>query len=160
MHKEHQYTLKVTWTGNLGEGTTDYRRYERSHTIEAANKTTIQASSDAPFRGDITKHNPEDLLLASLSSCHMLWFLHLCADAGVIVTDYVDNPKGTMIQTPAGGGYFTEVTLYPEVIVTEEPMIAMANSLHQQANEQCFIANSMNFKVRHEPSCTVNQQQP
>jgi len=153
MNKEHQYSLTVTWTGNKGEGTTGYANYERSHTISAANKVDISASSDTPFRGDNTKHNPEDLLLASLSSCHMLWFLHLCADAGVIVTAYTDNPQGTMIQTPAGGGYFTEVTLHPHVTVSDQSMVETANSLHKKANEQCFIANSMNFEVRHEPMC-------
>lgn len=157
MPKQHHYQLKVIWTGNKGTGTDHYTHYERSHTIEVKNKTSILASSDTPFLGDATKHNPEDFMLASLSTCHMLWYLHLCADAGVIVTAYTDNPKGTLLQKDDGGGSFSEVSLYPEVQVLKEDMIDKANALHQKANEKCFIANSVNFTVNHLPTCHVNK---
>lgn len=155
MNKEHHYSATIKWTGNKGVGTTRYDTYERSHTLSIANKTDLLCSSDIPFRGDGTKHNPEDLLLTSLSSCHMLWYLHLCADAGIIVIDYVDNAKGTMVQTQDGGGHFESVVLHPVVTVTEEKMIEKANALHHEANKKCFIANSCNFPIRHEPKCVV-----
>ncbi len=152
MNKEHQYNATITWTGNKGEGTTSYKAYERSHIISIKNKPDIQASSDAPFLGDITKHNPEDLLLASLSTCHMLWYLHLCADHGIVVTSYNDNATGTMLQTEKGG-HFTLVILNPQVTITDSSMIDKANILHTMANEYCFIANSVNFPVKHNPVC-------
>lgn len=155
MAKQHQYALTVTWTGNKGEGTSTYRAYERSHTISVENKPAILGSSDPAFRGDKTMYNPEEFLVASLSSCHMLSYLHLCAVAGVVVLAYTDKATGTMVETPDGGGHFTEVTLYPNVIVAEASMVAKANELHHQANKLCFIANSCNFPVHHEPSCRV-----
>jgi organic hydroperoxide reductase OsmC/OhrA len=113
MRKEHTYKLTVRWTGNTGSGTLNYKSYERSHVISAENKPEIFASSDPVFRGDKTKYNPEELLVASLSGCHMLWFLHLCAEAGIVVTGYSDNPTGIMTETENGGGKFKEVVLRP-----------------------------------------------
>jgi len=158
MAKYHHYQIKVTWTGNNGSGTDYYTHYERSHIIEVENKVQIFASADAPFLGDITKHNPEDFLLASLSTCHMLWYLHLCADAGVIVTAYIDNPTAILTQQEDGGGSFSEVTLYPKVSVKNESMIEKAIAMHQAANKKCFIANSVNFKVKHEPTCVFDNK--
>lgn len=156
MAKEHHYKTKVVWTGNKGEGTINYKAYERSHTISIEHKPDILGSSDAPFLGDITKHNPEDMFLSSLSVCHMLWFLHFCADNNIIVTAYTDNATGTMLQTDTGGGYFTSVTLHPIVIITDKRKIDLANSLHAEANKKCFIANSCNFKIKHQPTCVAN----
>ncbi|QMW03786.1 OsmC family protein [Spirosoma foliorum] len=153
MAKQHTYALTIQWTGNKGEGTSTYRSYERSHTISVENKPDLLGSSDPSFRGDKTRYNPEELLVASLSSCHMLSYLHLCAVAGVVVLDYTDKATGTMAETPDGGGHFTEVTLYPLVVVAEESMVAKANELHHQANKLCFIANSCNFPVHHQPTC-------
>ena len=150
---QHKYSVNIKWTGNNGTGTSGYTAYERSHIISIANKPDILASSDTPFRGDNTRHNPEDMLLASLSSCHMLWYLHLCADAGIIVTDYTDNATGTLVVTPGSGGHFSEVVLHPVVTITNKTMIDKANELHAQAHHFCFIANSVNFPVRHEPVC-------
>ena len=155
MSKEHRYKLTVKWTGNNGPGTFDYRAYERSHTIIVENKLDIPGSSDPSFRGDKTKHNPEELLVAALSSCHMLSYLHLCAVAGVVVMDYIDYTTGTMIETPDGGGHFTEVTLNPIVTVTDESMVSKANELHKKAGELCFIASSCNFPVQHHSTIKV-----
>src|SRR4051812_13278000 len=102
MNKQHHYPVTVKWTGNRGQGTSDYRGYDRSHTISIKNKVDISGSSDTPFHGDATRHNPEDMLVASLSTCHMLWYLHLCADTGVIVTDYTDHATGTLQESPGG----------------------------------------------------------
>jgi organic hydroperoxide reductase OsmC/OhrA len=153
MNGQHNYKLTLQWTGNKGTGTDHYRSYERSHTIHIENKMELLGSSDPAFRGDKTKHNPEDLLVASLASCHMLSYLHLCAINGIIVTDYIDHATGTMVDTPDGSGHFTEVTLNPIVTVTKTSMIEKANALHHKANEICFIANSVNFPVHHHPTC-------
>jgi organic hydroperoxide reductase OsmC/OhrA len=151
MNGQHHYNATIKWTGNKGTGTDNYRNYERSLRIIIENKSDILCSSDPAFRGDKTKHNPEDLLVSSLSSCHMLWYLHLCSEAGVIVTQYEDNAIGIMLETSNGGGQFSEITLNPIVTVTEQSMIDKANELHKKANEFCFIANSVNFPVRHNP---------
>ena len=154
--REHNYSSKIVWTGNKGKGTINAAEYERSHDIFIENKVKISGSSDAPFRGDITKHNPEDLFLSSLSVCHMLWYLHLCADAGIIVTEYIDNPKGKMQELETGSGYFSEVTLYPMVTISDSSKIELANNLHDIAHQKCFIANSCNFPVLHQANCIVN----
>jgi len=155
MSKQHHYHLTIKWTGNKGTGTSHYTEYERSHSLLVDGKPEIFCSSDTPFRGDKTKHNPEDMLVASLSSCHMLWYLHLCADAGIIVTDYVDNAEGIMTQNETGGGQFKEVTLNPRVTLTKSSDIEKATELHKKAHQFCFIANSVNFEVHHKPLFTV-----
>jgi organic hydroperoxide reductase OsmC/OhrA len=153
MNKQHTYKLLLQWTGNTGNGTSSYKSYERSHVVSANSKAEILCSSDASFRGDKTKYNPEELLVASISSCHMLWYLHLCADAGVVVINYTDNAVGIMQETETGSGYFKEITLHPKVIVKDTSMIEKANNLHKKANEYCFIANSVKFPVHHQPQC-------
>ncbi len=149
MSKEHRYKLNITWTGNKGVGTQSYRSYDRSHTISFPGKEDILASADPAFHGDSSKYNPEEFLLAALSTCHMLWFLHLCADKGVIVISYSDEPSGLMIEASEGGGRFKEVMLNPTVIVTEKSMLSTLDELHEQAHRKCFIANSVNFPVTH-----------
>ncbi len=151
MNKNHHYAITVEWTGNQGQGTQNYRAYERSHTIRAEHKPEIPGSSDPAFRGDQTRYNPEELLVASLSACHMLWYLHLCADNGITVVEYSDDATGTMTETGNGGGRFSEVTLRPSIVITRQEHLALAEKLHEKANELCFIANSCNFPVRHEP---------
>lgn len=153
--KNHHYKITTQWTGNKGTGTTGYRDYERSHTILAEHKAVIQGSSDPSFRGDRTKHNPEELFLSSLSSCHMLWYLHFCSEAGIIITEYTDEATGIMEETTNGSGHFTEAVLHPAVTITEESMIEKAKELHHKANEYCFIANSVNFPVKHVATVTV-----
>src|SRR4051812_5942774 len=130
MSKQHQYKSNITWTGNKGSGTADYKAYDRNYEIRIQNKVNISGSADAPFRGDITKHNPEDLLLASISSCHMLWYLHFCADNGIVVTHYEDNAVATMEEYNTGGGRFIAVTLNPLVTITDKNKIERANQLH------------------------------
>ena len=151
----HFYKATVNWTGNLGKGTSQYKAYSRNHEISSEDKPVIFASSDPSFRGEGTRYNPEELFVASLSSCHMLWYLHLCSEAGVVVIDYIDNATGTMTETEDGSGHFTEVTLHPVVIVTEASMVDKANALHYEAHKFCFVANSCNFPVHHNPSCQV-----
>lgn len=153
MNGQHKYNLTVRWTGNKGQGTIDYRSYERSHTVSIDNKANILCSSDPAFRGDKTKHNPEELFVTSIATCHMLWYLHLCADFGIVVLEYTDNAEGIMKETEDGSGHFTEVTLNPTVIVADNSMINKANELHDKAHKFCFIANSCNFPIYHKPTC-------
>ena len=152
---EHRYALTSTWTGNAGTGTSGYRDYRRDVTIQVAGKPELLASADKPFRGDPSRWNPEDLLLASLSECHLLSYLHACVTAGVVVVSYRDEATGLMREDGAGGGSFAEVMLRPQVVVAEASMIEAAERAHRQANEWCFIANSMNFPVRHEATVTA-----
>lgn len=153
--KKHRYELTVVWTGNLGEGTANYRAYARDHEVTAEGRPAIAGSSDPTFRGDPMRWNPEQLLVASLSQCHLLWYLHLCAVSGVVVMAYEDHPQGVMTQTGDGGGRFTEVVLRPAVTVADESMTATARELHDRAHELCFIANSVNFPVHHRPEIHV-----
>ena len=155
MGKEHNYRINLTWTGNLGEGTATYKAYGRNHILQAAGKPELPASSDPHFRGSPERYNPEELLVAALSSCHMLSYLHLCTNNGIVVTDYRDEASGIMVETPDGGGHFQEVTLRPVVTVGSAGWIARAQELHHEAHEKCFIANSVNFPVKCEPVCKV-----
>ena len=142
MNKNHPYTLQIRWTGNKGTGTSKYDAYDRSHEVIVRDKMLIAASSDGIFRGDITKHNPEDFFLASLASCHMLWYLHLCADAGVVVESYEDNPTAILSINEKGIGKFSEATLHPKIKISDNSKTQLAIDLHHKANEYCFIATS------------------
>jgi len=155
MPHEHRYAATVEWTGNTGTGTSAYRAYERRHDILVDGKPVIAGSSDPAFRGDASRHNPEDLLVASLSACHMLWYLHLCASAGIVVIGYVDRAEGVMAESADGGGRFTRVVLLPEVTLAAGSDAARAEALHGEAHARCFIANSVNFPVEHEATTRV-----
>lgn len=155
MARVHLYRVTVEWTGNNGTGTSAYKAYERSHTISAAGKPSIPGSSDPQFRGDPARWNPEELLVASVSACHKLWYLHLCATSGVVVTGYVDHAEGELEETPDGSGHFRRVVLRPQVTVTAASDPAKARALHAQAHAKCFIANSMNFPVEHDPEIRI-----
>lgn len=160
MPKTHHYELDVTWTGNTGTGTTGWRDYERSHDITAPGKPTILGTADPAFRGTPDRWNPEELLVVSLSQCHMLWFLVLCARANIIVTAYTDHPCGAMVETPDGGGHFTEVVLRPRVQIADLGHADKVAALHERAHELCFIANSVNFEVRCEPAVAGSPSEP
>ena len=155
VRRTHRYDLTMTWTGNRGTGTSGYRDYGRNHEIAAEGRPLLEGSSDPTFRGDKTRWNPELELVAALSQCHMLSYLHVCATAGVVVTAYDDEPYGLMAETEDGGGHFTEVVLRPRVTVADPGMAEQAQKLHREASEKCFIASSVNFPVRHEPSVTA-----
>jgi organic hydroperoxide reductase OsmC/OhrA len=152
---EHRYALRATWTGDRGTGTSGYRDYDRAVTVDVAGKPSLLLSADKPFRGDPTRWNPEDLLLAALSECHLLSYLHACVQAGVIVVAYEDDATGTLVEDGRGAGAFTEVMLRPRVTVAEAGMVEPARAAHAQAHAWCFIANSVSFPVRHEPVILV-----
>ncbi len=149
--QRHEYAVTVTWTGNQGGGTTSYRGYSRDHEISAPGKPVIAGSSDPAFRGDPARWNPEELLLASLSACHKLWYLHFCAVAGVVVQAYEDRAEGVMEMDDEGSGRFVDVVLKPKVTIKAGTYPEIARELHDNAHEKCFIANSVNFSVRCEP---------
>jgi organic hydroperoxide reductase OsmC/OhrA len=151
----HRYEITVVWTGNRGEGTANYRAYARDHDLRAEGPPPIAASSDPAYRGDAERWNPEQLLVAALSDCHMLWYLHACAVGGVNVLAYEDRAEGAMETSKDGSGHFTEVTLRPVVTVADASMTEEAQALHDVAHDKCFIANSVNFPVRHEPEIKV-----
>ena len=149
---EHRYKTELRWTGDNGTGTSAYHAYRRDHEIVGAGKIgPIPGSSDPHFRGDGSRYNPEELLVASLSSCHMLWMLHLCASAGIIVTAYSDSAEGIMQENPDGSGEFVSVTLHPRITITDAARVDEAMDLNERAHGLCFIARSVKFPVRHEP---------
>ncbi len=151
----HTYRSTIRWTGDRGSGTSGYRDYDRLYDVLVDGKAAIAGSSDPMFRGDPTRHNPEDLLVASISACHMLWYLHLCADAGVIVVEYVDDCDGSLAENADGSGRFTVITLRPRVTISAASDPDRAVALHATANRMCPLAASMAFPVHHEPTIFV-----
>ncbi len=151
----HTYDVTVTWTGDDGEGTASYRGYRRDHVVAAEGRPDLVGSADPTFRGDANRWNPEQLLVAALSQCHMLWYLHLCATNDVVVTGYVDRAHGEMRTHRDGSGEFTSVVLRPAVTVAEPAMVERAVQLHADAPTLCFIARSVTFPVDHEPTVTA-----
>ena len=157
MNHAHSYRVNVEWTGNRGSGTDGYRNYSREHVIRVEGKPDIAGSSDPAFRGDAARHNPEEMLVAALSTCHMLAYLHMATVAGVVVTAYSDTAEGTMV-TEGNGGHFTEVVLHPVVTITAASDPAKAEGAHEDAQHKCFIAASVNFPVRCVPRIVVEER--
>jgi len=155
MDKRHAYSIRLDWTGNQGSGTSSYRDYSRSHEIGAAGKPAIAGSSDPAFRGDRTRWNPEELLVASLAACHQLWYLHLCADAGIVVQEYRDDASGVMIEQVDGAGQFESVTLRPHAKLAPGSDERKAHQLHHDAAKMCAVARSMAFPVTYEPTFEI-----
>ena len=151
MASEHSYALAAEWTGDRGSGTSGYRDYGRDVVLRVEGKPDLLASADRPFRGDAERWNPEELLLAALSECHLLSYLHVAVQHGVVVTGYTDAATGSMVVTDDDAGHFTRVDLHPRVVLADESQRELADSLHAQANRLCFIANSVNFPVHHAP---------
>jgi organic hydroperoxide reductase OsmC/OhrA len=150
MGPEHRYAVAVEWTGNRGEGTATYRSYGRDHLVTADQNQPIAGSSDPTFRGDASRWNPEQLLLAAASQCHLLSYLHQAATNGVTVVAYRDSPTAVMTEDGAGGGRFTEIVLHPEVTISDASQVELAESLHGPASRACFIAASLNLPVQHD----------
>ncbi len=148
----HRFQVSNRWTGNLGSGTSSYTAYSRNHEISGAAKSApIAGCSDKAFRGDSTRYNPEELTIGALSACHMLWMLHLCADAGIVVTEYSDEASGDLALHRDGAGEFTAATLRPRMVITDAARIPEALALHERAHQLCFIARSVKFPVSVEP---------
>ena len=147
--QKHHYAPTIIWTGNLGEGTANYRAYSRDHEIKIDGKSNILASSDPSFRGDPNRHNPEELFVASLSACHMLWFLHLCTTQKIVVSAYEDQAEGIMEESEDCSGKFTQVVLQPVVTIVGPYEQELVDRIHAEAHKKCFIANSCNFPILH-----------
>ena len=151
MTQKIEYAVALAWDGTP-DGTVNVREYTRDHIVTAGEKPPLQGSADQIFRGDKNRWNPEEMLVASMAQCHMLWYLHLAARAGITVMSYHDHPTGTLLMEPDGSGRFTDITLHPSVIVAEIDQIGPAAELHDKAHRLCFVANSVNFQVHIEPS--------
>jgi len=151
----HHYRVGLEWTGNLGTGTSAYGAFSRNHELSALGQGMIEGSSDPAFRGDRTRWNPEQLLVAALAACHQLWYLHLCAEAGVVVVAYADAAEGEMAEEADGAGQFASVTLRPQVMIAAGSDVDKAVALHAAASAKCFIARSMAFPVHHAPRVTL-----
>ena len=154
----HNYELALTWTGNQGTGTSAYRAYTRTHEVAAEGRPPLLGSSDPAFRGETDRWNPELLMVAALAGCHLMSYLHVCVEGGVVVTGYADAPTGSLTQTPGGGGRFTEVVLRPRVTLARGSAgkVDLATRLHRDASARCFIAASVNFPVQLQPEITVD----
>jgi organic hydroperoxide reductase OsmC/OhrA len=150
MSKQHDYTTRIEWTGNRGEGTQTYRGYDRTWDVSTPGKPVIHCSNDPLLGGDPALPNPEDLLLASLSACHMLWYLHLASVAGIVVLSYSDEPVGIGETSPNGAGRFLSATLKPHIVVRAGADLEEADAIHHRIHEYCFIARSVNFPVSYE----------
>jgi organic hydroperoxide reductase OsmC/OhrA len=155
MHGMHDYGTHLVWEGNTGEGTARYAGYDRAYRVLIPGKPALAGSADPAFRGDAARHNPEDLFLAAISSCHMLSYLALCARQGVNVLAYEDDATGRMATDASGGGRFVEVVLHPRVTITTADDLAAAQALHATAHAHCFIANSCSVEIRHEATVSV-----
>lgn len=155
--KKHSYKVTMTWAGNKGQGTASYKAYSRDHIYSADGKPDLPGSSDPHFLGDRGRYNPEELLVASLSSCHMLWYLHLCAINGVVVLEYEDHASGVMQENPDGSGQFLGVDLHPRTVISANSDPAKAAEFHDKVHDLCFIARSVNFPVHAHPTLEVAQ---
>lgn len=151
MAKEHAYPARIVWTGNRGEGTRHYKGYERTWDLALEGKPVVSCSNDPVLGGDPSKYNPEDLLIASVASCHMLWYLHLCSNAGITVLSYEDNPVGNGVMHPNASGNFTSATLHPKITVAAGDDLEKARAIHGDVHKYCFIARSVNFPISFEP---------
>jgi len=152
-----QFEITTEWTGNSGSGTSSYTSYSRSHEFHAEGKPTLPGSSAAKYRGETDRYNPEELLIASVSACHMLWYLHLCAEAGIVVETYKDQASGELRTYPSGSGEFDSITLRPKITISAGSDLSIARRLHAEANAMCFIARSLKCDVLHEPVIRVAQ---
>lgn len=160
MSKQLQFRMTTEWTGNLGTGTSSYKAYSRNHELSGAGKTTRIAGSSSVALGDHSRYNPEELLVGALSACHMMWVLHLCSDAGIVVMEYSDEAVGEMAEHRDGSGEFTRVILRPRMKIRDASRVEEAKKLHEKAHHVCCLARSMNFPVEHEANVVAGEESP
>jgi len=154
--RKHEYRVSTRWTGNLGTGTSSYTAYSRDHESTGAGKAhAIAGSSDPAFRGNPAHYCPEELLVAAVANCHMLWVLHLCADAGIVVTEYTDDAWGEMVEHLDGSGEMTRVILRPRLRITDAARAGDLPAIHSRAHEVCCLARSVRFEVTHEADVVI-----
>jgi organic hydroperoxide reductase OsmC/OhrA len=150
MSRFHDFTSRIVWTGNRGDGTRHYRGYDRTWEIQIPGKPTIACSNDPLLGGDPSRPNPEDLLISALSACHMLWYLHLASEAGIVVVSYADSPVGHGETDPSGAGRFNSAVLRPVIKLAAGADVAMADRIHHEVGKYCFIARSVRFPITYE----------
>ena len=155
MTHEHSFHAAIRWTGNRGQGNATYRGYDRTWEVNTEGKPVIQCSNDPMLGGDPTLHNPEDLLVNAVSSCHMLWYLHLAFDAGVLVTGYEDTPEGIGVSDSSGAGQFKKVILRPRITLGPGMDPVKADGVHAKIHDVCFIARSVNFPIEYKAKYVV-----
>lgn len=153
MPLKHFFKAILNWQDEKNPAT----RYIKNHTLSFEGKADLKLSAAKAFKGDPDLHNPEDLLLSSLMSCHLMSYLYVCSLHQINVLSYSDNAIGTLETDEKGSGRFVEVHLHPVVIIDNPAQIDLANALHKKANELCFIANSCNFKVLHTSTCKIGE---
>lgn len=149
---KHLFKAAINWTSKQNPPDSTKRFYSKSHQIKIEGKPVLEVSAAKAFKGDPELYNPEDLLLSSLVSCHMMSYLYVCSQNGIEVLEYSDNAEATLEVSPNGSGRFVAAKLYPKVKILNPEQIQLALDLHQKANELCFIANSCNFPVMHHAS--------
>jgi len=154
MAHHHEFAAHINWTGAAEGTTTDYKSYARDYEIAIPGRPVILGSADPAFLGTDDRYNPEDMLVASLSACHLLSYLALCAQKKVHVTEYKDDAWGKM-EMKDGALRFTEVILKPIVTISTESDPELAQKLHQDAHKICFIANSVNFPVLNDATIKI-----
>jgi organic hydroperoxide reductase OsmC/OhrA len=145
----HLFECRLAWTGAASGPTRDYASYSREYRVDFTGKPSLVGSAAAAFRGDPALHNPEDLLMAALVSCHCLSYLALATRAHLEVVAYEDSATGRMERTD-GSIRFVEVLLRPHVTLASGDA-DVARALHAKAHHECFIASSVNFPVLNEP---------
>lgn len=157
--KQQQFRVTTTWTGNLGTGTSSYSAYSRNHEFSAPGKASRIEGSSAVARGDHSRYNPEELLVSALSACHMMWVLHLCSSAGIVVTEYVDEPVGDMAEHSDGSGEFTRVVLRPRITIADAARAGEMQAIHERAHHVCCMARSVNFPVMCEGEVRIQESE-
>ena len=152
---KHLFKASINWTSSQNQQQSEKKFYSKSHKIKLEGKPILIVSAAKAFKGNPELYNPEDLLLSSLVSCHMMSYLYVCSQNGIEVLEYSDNAEATLEVSPDGSGRFVEVTLNPKITISNSNQIQQALDLHQKANQLCFIANSCNFPVLHNASCEI-----
>ena len=146
---EHKYQLKLNWTGG---SEIDAIQNDRMYEVLIDRKPTIYGSADKPFFGDPEKYNPEDLLLAALSACHMMSFMYVCRKLGIKVYHYEDHATGLLKINQDGTGQFEFAELKPKVKADHMPDGMIFKELNSRAAKLCFIKRSINFTVNYKGS--------
>lgn len=151
MSNRHTFEAHLSWTKPDEASSNRKRIYGKTHLMQINGKQDLTISAAKAFKGDPALHNPEDQLLSSIMSCHMMSFLYVCSQHNMEVFSYKDKATAILETYEDGSGKIVSVSLFPQVIIADHNQIELANALHVKANKLCFIANSCNFPVQHEP---------
>jgi organic hydroperoxide reductase OsmC/OhrA len=148
----NKFNVGLTWLSQNKNFT--YNEYSREYTIHAEGKPELIGTAAPEYKGSHEHYNPEDMLIASLSACHMLSYLALAANSKIQVLSYQDQAEGSLIKDGMSMK-FNEVILKPHVVISQDSDQEKALSLHDKAHHICFIANSVNFSVLIQPQIAI-----